>query len=49
MLLIIGNFDLILNDWSGIGSKWRHYHKNPKKKLARLIDMKFGKVGLYSK
>lgn len=43
-LLILGNFDMMLEGWSGIASNGRHYHKSPVRKLARLIDLKYGKV-----
>ena len=35
---------MMLNGWSGIASNGRHYHKSPVRKLAGLIDMKYGKV-----
>ena len=35
---------MMLEGWSGIASNGRHYHKSPVRKLARLIDLKYGKV-----
>jgi energy-coupling factor transporter ATP-binding protein EcfA2 len=44
-LIILGNFDMMLNGWSGVASSsGRHYHKSAARNLARLIDMKYGKV-----
>src|SRR2546428_7045838 len=45
-LIIIGNFDMMLNGWNGgaASSSGRHYHKSPARKLARLIDLKYGRV-----
>jgi superfamily I DNA and/or RNA helicase len=44
-LIILGNFDMMLNGWSGIApSSGRHYHKSAARKLARLIDLKYEKV-----
>ena len=43
-LFVLGNFDMMLNGWSGVASNGKHYYKSPVRKLARLIDMKYGKV-----
>ena len=43
-LIILGNFDMMINGWSGISSSGRHCYKSPARKLARLIDSKYGKV-----
>jgi superfamily I DNA and/or RNA helicase len=43
-LIILGNFNMMLNGWSGISSNGRHSYKSPARKLARLIDSKYGKV-----
>ncbi|HET7284157.1 MAG TPA: hypothetical protein VFI70_05675, partial [Nitrososphaeraceae archaeon] len=43
-LIILGNFDMMINGWSGISSSGRHCYKSPTRKLARLIDSKYGKV-----
>jgi hypothetical protein len=44
-LIILGNFDMMLNGWSGIASSnSRHYHKSAARNLARLIDLKYGRV-----
>ena len=44
-LIILGNFEMMLNGWSGSAhSSGRHYHKSPARKLARLIDLKYGRV-----
>jgi AAA domain len=44
-LIILGNFDMMLNGWSGVSSySGRHYHKSPAGNLARLIDLKHGRV-----
>jgi energy-coupling factor transporter ATP-binding protein EcfA2 len=44
-LIILGNFEMMLNGWSGIASSsGRHYHKSAARNLARLIDSKYGRV-----
>jgi AAA domain-containing protein len=44
-LIILGNFEMMLNGWSGIASSGgRHYHKSAARDLARLIDSKYGRV-----
>jgi energy-coupling factor transporter ATP-binding protein EcfA2 len=44
-LIILGNFETMLNGWSGIASSsGRHYHKSAARDLARLIDSKYGRV-----
>jgi DNA replication protein DnaC len=44
-LIILGNFEMMLNGWSGIASSGgRHYHKSAAGDLARLIDSKYGRV-----
>jgi hypothetical protein len=44
-LIILGNFDMMLNGWAGAASSnGRHYLKSPARKLARLVDSKYGKV-----
>jgi energy-coupling factor transporter ATP-binding protein EcfA2 len=44
-LIILGNFEMMLNGWSSIASSsGRHYHKSAARDLARLIDFKYGKV-----
>ena len=44
-LIILGNFDMMLNGWAGAASSnGRHYLKSPARKLARLVDLKYGKV-----
>jgi hypothetical protein len=44
-LIILGNFEMMLNGWSGVSSSnGRHYHKSPARNLARLIDLKYGRV-----
>ncbi|MFL6399786.1 MAG: AAA domain-containing protein [Nitrososphaeraceae archaeon] len=44
-LIILGNFDMMLNGWSGIApSSGRHIQKSAARKLARLIDLKYGRV-----
>ncbi|HZE78899.1 MAG TPA: hypothetical protein VE089_10170 [Nitrososphaeraceae archaeon] len=36
---------MMLNGWSGVStSSGRHYHKSPARNLARLIDLKYGRV-----
>ena len=45
-LIILGNFDMILNRWSALpnnnGSKYGF--KSPSRLLAKLVDQKYGKV-----
>lgn len=44
-LIILGNFDMMLNGWAGSASaNGRHHYKSPSRKLARLIDSKYGRV-----
>jgi hypothetical protein len=44
-LIILGNFDMMLNGWAGAASSdGRHYLKSPARKLARLVDLKYGRV-----
>ena len=43
-LIILGNFDMMINGWSGVSCSGRHCNKSPSRKLARLIDLKYGKV-----
>jgi AAA domain len=44
-LIILGNFEMMLNGWSGIASSsGRHYRKSPVRNLARLIDLKYGRI-----
>jgi len=43
-LIILGSFDMMLNGWSGVSASGRHYFKSPARRLARLIDSKYGKV-----
>jgi hypothetical protein len=45
-LIIIGNFDMMLNGWtSSLPNQIRnHGYKSPARRLARLIDIKYGKV-----
>jgi superfamily I DNA and/or RNA helicase len=44
-LIILGNFDMMLNGWSAVSLTNRGYrHKSPARELARLVDSKYGKV-----
>ena len=43
-LIIIGNFDMMLNGWSILPPQTRYSFKNPARHLTRLIDSKYGKV-----
>jgi superfamily I DNA and/or RNA helicase len=44
-LIILGNFDMMLNDWSAVSLTNRgHRHKSAARDLARLVDLKYGKV-----
>ena len=44
-LIILGNFEMMLNGWSGIASSGgRYHHKSAARDLARLIDSKYGRV-----
>ena len=44
-LIILGSFEMMLNGWNGIASSMgRHHHKSAARDLARLIDMKYGRV-----
>lgn len=44
-LIILGNFDMMLNGWSAVSLTNRGYrHKSAARDLARLVDLKYGKV-----
>jgi hypothetical protein len=44
-LIIMGNFDMMLNGWGGVDlSSGRHSHKSAARNLARLIDLKYGRI-----
>lgn len=43
-LIVIGNFDMMLNGWSSLPPQTRYGFKSPARHLARLIDSKYGKV-----
>jgi superfamily I DNA and/or RNA helicase len=41
-LIILGNFDMMLNGWRSSSASYRY--KSPARNLARLIDLKYGRV-----
>jgi AAA domain len=41
-LIILGNFDMMLNGWTTASSL--NHRKSPARNLARLVDMKYGKI-----
>jgi superfamily I DNA and/or RNA helicase len=43
-LIILGNFDMMLNGWTSSSTSNRYCYKSPARNLARLIDSKYGKV-----
>src|SRR4030095_5831253 len=43
-LIILGNFDMMLNGWTAAPMIRRNGHKSPARSLARLVDSKYGKV-----
>jgi hypothetical protein len=44
-LIILGNFDMMLNGWSAVSLTNHGYrHKSPARELARLVESKYGKV-----
>ena len=43
-LIIIGNFDTMLNGWSALPPQTRYGFKSPTRHLARLIESTYGKV-----
>jgi hypothetical protein len=43
-LIIIGNFDMMLNGWISLPDQISYCQKSPGRSLARLIDNKYGKV-----
>ena len=44
-LIILGSFEMMLNGWNGIASSsGRDHHKSAARDLARLIDLKYGRV-----
>jgi hypothetical protein len=43
-LIIVGNFDMMLNGWSASPMNFRRGQKSPARNLAQLVDSKYGKV-----
>ena len=43
-LIIVGNFDMMLNGWSASPMNYRRGQKSPARNLAQLVDSKYGKV-----
>jgi hypothetical protein len=43
-LIILGNFNMMLNGWSSSPMNFRRGQKSPARNLARLVDSKYGKV-----
>jgi hypothetical protein len=44
-LIILGNFDMMLNGWAdSTSANGSHHYKSPARRLARLIDSKYGRV-----
>ena len=43
-LIIIGNFEMMLNGWTSSPTDSRHGYKSPTRDLAHLVDTKYGKV-----
>jgi hypothetical protein len=43
-LIILGNFDMMLNGWTTSPTSSRYCYKSPARSLARLVDTKYGKV-----
>ena len=43
-LIILGNFEMMLNGWIFSPTGSRHGYKSPTRELARLIDSKHGEV-----
>ncbi len=47
-LIVVGNHAMMLNGWSRLASnsksRYRFGYKSPSRKLAQLIDSKYGKV-----
>jgi superfamily I DNA and/or RNA helicase len=41
-LIIIGNFDMMINGWTSMSSS--NHRKSPARNLARLIDCKYGSI-----
>jgi superfamily I DNA and/or RNA helicase len=43
-LIIMGNFDMALNGWSGYSQYNTYWRRSPSRNLARLIDSRYGKI-----
>jgi superfamily I DNA and/or RNA helicase len=43
-LIIVGNFDMMLNGWTCLPNQTKHGYKSPARSLARLLDTRYGKV-----
>jgi energy-coupling factor transporter ATP-binding protein EcfA2 len=43
-LIIVGNFDMMINGWTTLPQRMRYGHKSPARQLAQLVDEKYGKV-----
>jgi hypothetical protein len=43
-LIIFGNFDMMLNGWSGYSQYYRYWRKSSSRALAQLVDSKYGRV-----
>jgi superfamily I DNA and/or RNA helicase len=43
-LIILGNFNMMLNGWTSSPTSTKYCYKSPARILARLIDSKYGKV-----
>jgi superfamily I DNA and/or RNA helicase len=41
-LIILGNFDMMLNGWTTVPSL--NHRKSPARSLARLVESKYGKI-----
>jgi superfamily I DNA and/or RNA helicase len=43
-LIILGNFDMMLNGWAGYSQYYNYWRKSNSRALAQLIDSKYGRV-----
>ena len=43
-LIILGNFDMMLNGWTSSPNCTKYYYKSQARNLARLIESKYGKI-----
>lgn len=43
-LIILGNFDMMLNGWTSSPNYTKYYYKSQARNLAQLVELKYGKI-----